>query len=69
MDSSRRKDIKRSSLENINGVGPAKAKAILKQFKSLTAVKNASIDDLEKVSGINKDIALNIYNYFHGNKK
>lgn len=69
MDSSRRAAVKHSSLENIDGVGPAKAKAVLKYFKTLTAVKNADVEELEKVRGINREIATNIYNYFHGNKK
>lgn len=69
MDSSRRKVVKHSSLENIDGIGPSKAKAVLKHFGTLAAVKNATVEELENVSGINNEIAVNIYNYFHGNKK
>lgn len=69
MDSSRRKTVKRSVLENINGIGPSKAKLILKNFKTLSAVKNADISELLNVKGISKTQAMNIYDYFHGNNE
>ena len=69
MDASRRKTVKHSSLENIPGVGPSKAKELLKHFSTVYAIKSADIEEIEKVKGINKETATNIYNYFHGNKK
>ena len=65
MDASRTKKVKRSSLENIKGVGAAKAKALLSHFKTYTAVKSASVEELEKVSGISNEIARAVYGYFH----
>ncbi|MDE6767610.1 MAG: excinuclease ABC subunit UvrC, partial [Eubacterium sp.] len=41
-----------TSLTKIEGIGDAKAKALLKHFKTVTAIKNASVDELAKVSGI-----------------
>ena len=50
-------------LLNIEGVGDITAKKLLKQFKTISKVKSASIEDLVKI-GINKKIAENIYNYY-----
>ena len=69
MDSSRRKTVKTSSLEKINGIGETKAKAIMKHFKTLTAVKKASIDELSEANGISKTNAKDIFEYFHGNNE
>ena len=68
MDASRRNTMKTSSLEKIEGIGPAKAKAVLKHFKTVTAVKNASVDELAKAPSISRANAEKIYEYFHGNK-
>ncbi len=68
MDSSRRKNVKKSSLEEIKGVGKSRAKDIMKHFKTLSAVKKASVEELTAVKGINTDTAKNIVNYFRGNK-
>ena len=68
MDASRTKKVKRSSLEDIKGVGAAKAKALLSHFKTYTAVKNASVDGLAEVSGISPDIAKTVYEHFHADK-
>ena len=69
MDSSRRKNVKKSVLESVDGVGPAKAKAILKHFKTIKSVIEASAKQLTEVSGISEQVAENIYNYFHGNNQ
>lgn len=53
-----------SSLEKISGIGPAKAKKILKAFGSFAAVKKASEDELCAVKGISRTDALKIYQYF-----
>ena len=64
----KRKTLKHSSLENIDGIGPVKAKKLLKAMGTLTEIKNASPDVLERVDGINQTDAYNIYNYFHSEK-
>jgi excinuclease ABC subunit C len=58
------KSVKRSSLENINGLGPKKRKNLMKHFKSVQLIKTASVDDLCKVSGISTKLAENINIYF-----
>lgn len=68
MDNSRRKTVKKSSLENINGIGPSKAKALLKHFKTIGTIKTASAQELEQCPGISTSDANKIYKYFHGNK-
>jgi len=68
MDASRRATVKTSTLEKIDGIGPAKAKAILKHFKTVTAVKNAGIDELTQAPSVSRKNAEKIYEYFHGNK-
>jgi excinuclease ABC subunit C len=52
---------KRSELENIKGVGEKKRNLILKHLKN---VKNASLEEIESVPGIDKKTARNIYEYF-----
>ena len=61
---SKRSTLTHSSLEKINGIGPAKAKKILKALGSYTAVKNASEDDLRAIKGISAADASKIYQYF-----
>jgi excinuclease ABC subunit C len=46
-----------SSLDDIEGIGSKKREALLKEFKSVANIKKASVDDLTKVKGINKDLA------------
>ncbi len=53
----RDKEIVKSKLDEIEGIGEVKKKALLKEFKSISNIKNASIDDLMKIKGINKDLA------------
>ena len=69
MDASRRKTVKKSSLEKIPGIGESKAKMIMKHFKTLAAVKNASVAELHEVTGISETNAKEIYKYFHGNNE
>jgi excinuclease ABC subunit C len=54
------KSIKKSSLDNIKGLGPKKKKDLMNYFKSIQSIKSASIDDLCKVSGISIKLAQEI---------
>lgn len=58
-----------SSLTAIPGVGPATAKALLAHFRSVGAVRTASVDELTNVKGIGKTAAETIYNHFHSTQQ
>ncbi len=64
MTGAKRKTLKRSSLQNIDGIGPSKAKTLLSAFGGLNGVKNASYDDLCAVKGVSKRDAEAIIKYF-----
>lgn len=58
----RDKDITKSELDEIKGIGEAKKKALLKQFGSVEKIKQASIEELMQVKGITKDLAKQLKN-------
>ena len=57
---------KQSLLEQIEGVGPKRRKELLKYFGSVQGIKQASIDEIAKVSGISAQMAEHIYLSLHG---
>ncbi len=65
MMGAKRKVLKKSSLTEIEGIGPAKAKALTAHFKTLSALKTAEKDELMTVKGINETNALAIIRYFN----
>ncbi len=65
MDAKRRKVYKKSSLENIKGVGEKTAKALLDYFGGLKAIKNASIEELSAVKGVSRKAATAIKDYYN----
>lgn len=54
-----------TQLIEIEGVGQKRAQNLIKHFKDINEIATASIDELQKVSGITKKCAENIYNYYH----
>jgi excinuclease ABC subunit C len=58
------KRYKGSELDEIEGIGPKKKKALLKHFGSLKNIKQAQVDDLSAVEGINIELAKKIFEYF-----
>ena len=60
----RAKSMLANPLDEIEGVGAARKKALLAHFGSAKAVMAASIFELEKVKGISKDEAQKIYDFF-----
>ena len=51
----------RSALDGIEGVGPAKKRALLNYFGSVRNIENASLDELLKVDGVSRALARRIY--------
>lgn len=67
VDYNRKLRVKRyihSELDEIDGIGEARKKALLRYFKSISAIKRAETKELQEVEGINDKIATKIYNYF-----
>ena len=60
----KRKSLKHSSLEKIEGIGPKKAKALLSHFSTLQNLQKADFDALKRVKGITDTDALHIMQYF-----
>lgn len=52
-------------LENIEGIGEKRAILLLKEFGSIEKIKNAGVEELSSIKGMNKTAALNIYNYYN----
>ena len=56
----RDKEITKSELDEIDGIGPAKKKALLQYFGSVEKIKEADIEELMKVKGITQELAKRI---------
>lgn len=54
-----------SSLLGIDGIGNAKAKALLKHFKTISKIKVCSVEELQNCPSINSKDAQNIFNFYH----
>lgn len=67
MDSAKRKTLKRYSLENVDGIGNTKAKALMAHFKTLTAMREASVEELARVKGISQRDAERVFEYLKNN--
>ena len=61
----RKKGISRSLLDQIDGVGSIRKKALLNHFGSARAVESASLDEIKSVEGVEEKVAKKIYNFFH----
>lgn len=61
----RSKEQVHSILDDIDGIGPARRKTLMKEFKSLEAIKDATIEQLKKVPAMNESAAQKVYDFFH----
>ncbi len=64
----RSKKVFKSVLDEINGIGEKRKRALLKEFGSINKIKEAEINELKKVKGMNNSAAVAVYNYFRNNK-
>ncbi len=60
----KKKNTLEGTLTSIEGVGKKRAGLLLARFKTLTAIRNAALDDLMSVPGITEPAARSIYAYF-----
>ncbi len=60
-----RKSALASELCEIEGIGKARANSLLKAFKTVAKIKEATVEELSSVSGVSKKAAENVYNHFH----
>ena len=61
----RAKAMTASPLDDIEGIGPSRKRALLNHFGSGRAVTRAGLSDLESVKGISKELARKIFEQFH----
>lgn len=61
----RGKDQVKSILDDIEGIGPARRKALMRYFKDIDAIRNASAEDLEQMPQMNRKAAEAVYLFFH----
>ncbi|WP_242096151.1 MULTISPECIES: excinuclease ABC subunit UvrC [unclassified Sphingomonas] len=61
----RSKAIGASPLDDVPGIGPARKKALLMHFGTARAVRNASLEDLQKAPGVSRTMAQGLYDFFH----
>ena len=61
----RKKGISKSLLDQIEGIGSIRKRALLNHFGSARAVESASLDEIKSVEGVEAKVAKKIYNFFH----
>ncbi len=55
----------RSVLDDIEGIGDTRRKALLKRFKSVEGIREAQVEELQSVPGMNRKAAESVYEFFH----
>ena len=61
----RKAGISKSLLDQIDGIGSTRKRALLNHFGSARAVESASLDEIKSVEGVEEKVAKKIYNFFH----
>ena len=60
----RSKDMFKSELDYVKGIGEKRKIALLKHFKSIENIKKATVEELAEVESMNKKVAQELYNHF-----
>lgn len=58
-----------SLLDEIEGIGPTRRKALMRTFQSLEAIRDASLEELTNAPSMNARSAREVYDYFHGEEQ
>lgn len=61
----RAKEMHFNPLDEVDGIGPARKRALLRHFGTAKAVSRAGVDDLMTVEGVSRALAQTIYDHFH----
>ena len=61
----RKKSITKSLLDQIEGIGSTRKRALLNHFGSARAIESASFEEIKLVEGVEEKVAKKIYNFFH----
>lgn len=64
----RKKEMIKSPLDEISGIGPGRKRALLLHFGTAKAVSRAAVEDLMTVEGISERVARLVYDHFHENR-
>ena len=63
----RSKEQVHSVLDDIEGIGPARRKALMRHFASLDQIKEATVEELAELESMNLSAAKSVYEFFHKN--
>lgn len=63
----RAKALTTSPLDDVPGIGPARKKALLRHFGTASAVRAASLEDLQRAPGVSAAVAQAVHDFYHGN--
>ena len=61
----RKRDLREAGLQEIEGIGPTRKRALLHHFGTLKAIERASVTDLMQVDGVSAETARRVYEFFH----
>ena len=59
----------KSILDEIEGVGPARRKALMQHFKTIEAIRQATVEELKQAPNMNEPTAIAVYQFFHKEKQ
>ena len=59
----------RSVLDDIEGIGPTRRKALMRHFKDIDTIRSATAEELEQVPQMNRKAAESVYHFFHKPEK
>jgi excinuclease ABC subunit C len=62
----RKRELTRSPLDEIPGIGPSRKRALLHHFGTMKAIERAALEDLVRAPGVNAATARTVYDYFRG---